>query len=388
MADVKIDQLIIVGNGFDKSIGFPTSYREFLIFLLKEEFDRIAEITTIRRNDISYMHNYDDNLLFKFYIKGNTTTTEKFKDFINIELIEKKDFDSFKNHQSIFFNFKSNFINALFNFKDENWGDIETIYYQYLLEEKNAKVFDLEKVNLINSQLDYIKKQLIFYLSSFEVNQVGVTLFGSNKFSEILKKRIKTELINPSNPKGNVKVIDRYFINFNYTDFLQKVFLKSSFKNNSEIIPIHGNIEDNLNHDQTNKDNLDNIIFGYGDEDNKDFDSLKNAGEDSLLKNIKTYNYQNNDNYKRLLGVLSKSRDFQVIIYGHSCSLSDRVLLREIFENDKCRSIRVLHHSGIDSYYRTIYNISRIFKENRNVREKVEFFDASDEIPQVVLLNK
>jgi len=241
---------------------------------------------------------------------------------------------------------------------------------------------------LINSQLDYIKKQLIFYLSSFEVNQVGVNLFGSNKFSEILKKRIKTELINPSNPKGNVKVIDRYFINFNYTDFLQKVFLKSSFKNNSEIIPIHGNIEDNLNHDQTNKDNLDNIIFGYGDEDNKDFDSLKNAGEDSLLKNIKTYNYQNNDNYKRLLGVLSKSRDFQVIIYGHSCSLSDRVLLREIFENDKCRSIRVLHHSEIDSYFRTIYNISRIFKENRNVREKVEFFHTSDKIPQAVLLNK
>ena len=387
MASVEIDQLIIVGNGFDKSIGFPTSYREFLIFLLKEEFDRIAEISTIRRNDISYMHNYDDNLLFKFYSKGNATT-EKFKDFINRELIEKKDFDSFKNHQSIFFNFKSNFINALFNFKDENWGDIETIYYQYLLAEKNANVFDLERVNLINSQLDYIKKQLIFYLSSFEVNQVGVNLFGSNKFSEILKKRIKTELINPSNPKGNVKVIDRYFINFNYTDFFQKIIHKSSFKYNSEIISIHGNIEDCLDDYGTIKNNLDNIIFGYGDEDNEDFDSLKNAGEDSLLKNIKTYNYQNNDNYKRLLGVLSKSRDFQVIIYGHSCSLSDRVLLREIFENDKCKSIRVLYHSGIASYYRTIYNISRIFKENRNVREKVEFFHASDKIPQAVLLNK
>jgi hypothetical protein len=62
------------------------------------------------------------------------------------------------------------------------------------------------------------------------------------------------------------------------------------------------------------------------------------------------------------------------------------VLLREIFENDKCKSIRILHYSGIDSYYKTVYNISRIFKENKNVREKVESFDDSDKIPQDDLL--
>jgi hypothetical protein len=385
MAAKQIDQLIIVGNGFDKSIGFPTSYSEFLLFLLKEEFDRIAEISAIRRNDISFMHNYDDNLLFEFYLRRNYNKG-LFLKTIDKELIQKKDFYSFRKLTDVYFRFKSDFIQKLFDFKDENWGDIETIYYRHLLAAKDAKVFDLEKVNLINSQLDYIKKQLIFYLSSFKMAQVKVDFFGPNKFSDILNKKNKTELINPTSPKGNVKVIDRYFINFNYTDFLKKIFDKSDFKDNSEIIPIHGNIEDNLNHDHTIKDNLDNIIFGYGDEDNEDFDSLKNAGTDSLLKNIKTYNYQNNNNYKKLLGVLTRSKDFQVIIYGHSCSLSDRVLLREIFENDKCKSIRVLHHSGIDSYYRTIYNISRIFKENRNVREKVVSFDKLDEIPQDNLL--
>jgi hypothetical protein len=387
MAD--IDQLIIIGNGFDKSIGFPTSYKEFLIFLLKKELTTIAlgeKANSVKRFDNRYYE--ANNPLFEFYFTEHVAQ-QKFESFIKDNLNKKEEFQEFFfEHPKTFFDYKSNFIKTLFNFKNNNWGDIETIYYNFLLAEKNSKCFDSNQVNLLNLQLDYIKKELIEYLSKFEMGKDKGLHFGKNQFSEILEKKIKIELFNPATWRGNVNVKNYYFINFNYTSSLSDIVKTTHFRDYSEIISIHGNIEDNLDGDSKIKKNLDNIIFGYGDEDNEDFDSLKNSGENSLLKNIKTYNYQNNDNYKKLLGILSRSRDFQVVLYGHSCALSDRVLLREIFENDKCKSIRILHYSGIDSYYKTVYNISRIFKENKNVREKVDSFDDLDQIPQDNLLKQ
>jgi len=390
MSVTKIDQLIIVGNGFDKSLGFPTSYREFLLFLLKKEFKNIAEKGNINGNLTSNTkYFYEDNLLFKFYFKKNFSINS-FEKYINDKLKTKKDFDSFFKLEYVSFEYQSTFVSQLFS-ENENWGDIEICFFENL-KRMHPNPRDVE---LLNSQLWYIKKELVSYLSKFQLSPIKVSNFGPNKFKDCISKKINSNVLDSKTSEKKIIVSDRYFINFNYTNFLEDVINNTSFKDSSDIISIHGNIQD-IQDIQDIKDNqvidsdievdLDDIIFGYGDEDNKDFDNLKNAGIDSLLKNIKTYNYQNNNNYKKLLGVLTRSKDFQVIIYGHSCSLSDRVLLREIFENDKCKSIRVLHHSGIDSYYRTIYNISRIFKENRNVREKVESFDKSDKIPQDNLL--
>ena len=123
MSVAEIDQLIIVGNGFDKSIGFPTSYSEFLLFLLKEEFDRIAEISAIRRNDISFMHNYDDNLLFEFYLRRNYNKGSFLKT-IDEELIQKKDFYSFRKLTDVYFRFKSDFIQKE---SIRYWRDIQSI---------------------------------------------------------------------------------------------------------------------------------------------------------------------------------------------------------------------------------------------------------------------
>lgn len=384
MSVTKIDQLIIVGNGFDKSIGFPTSYREFLLFLLIKEFKNIAKKGNIIGNltsNIKYF--YEENPLFKFYFKKNITI-DRFEKYINDKLKTKKDFDSFFKLEHVSFEYKSTFVSQLFS-ENENWGDIEICFFENLKRMQPHPI----NVEVLNSQLWYIKKELVSYLSKFQLAPIKVSKFGPNKFKDCISKKINSNVFDSKTSEKKIIVSDRYFINFNYTNFLEDVIKNTSFKDSSDIISIHGNIKDVQDDQVIDSDievDLDDIIFGYGDEDNKDFDNLKNAGIDSLLKNIKTYNYQNNNNYKKLLGLLKRSKDFQVIIYGHSCSLSDRVLLREIFENDKCKSIRVLHHSGIDSYYRTIYNISRIFKENRNVREKVEPFDKLDEIPQDNLL--
>ena len=51
------------------------------------------------------------------------------------------------------------------------------------------------------------------------------------------------------------------------------------------------------------------------------------------IMSIRTFKYSKNGNYRDLLRFLN-SNDFQVCVYGHSCGLSDRVMLNEIFEHD------------------------------------------------------
>ncbi|EAR11706.1 hypothetical protein PI23P_00840 [Polaribacter irgensii 23-P] len=360
-----LDQIVIIGNGFDKSIGCPSSYREFLFFLLKKEITKVC-------NEENHQPN-------KFYEAKNPIFTFHFIRFVGKEnflsAIDKiktiKDVRLFFEKDIVMYRFISPFIEELFNTENDNWGDIEVIYYKSLLSISKK---DNQNIPLLNSQLEFIRDELLKYLSDLNLVTSAVHRFGPNDFSDILLKETRANGVNNSSTKKEVRLDNICFINFNYTNFLNEIISKTEFKN-SKVISIHGNIN-----------NKEDVIFGYGDEDNEDFNNLKNDGRNVLLKHIKTYNYQNNDNYKKLLVFLSRSKDFQVVIYGHSCSLSDKVLLREIFENNKCKSIRVLHYKGSKNYYDILYNISRVFQKNKQVREKVNPFDELDEIPQIDLV--
>ena len=67
-------------------------------------------------------------------------------------------------------------------------------------------------------------------------------------------------------------------------------------------------------------------------------------------------------------------------IVGHSCGLSDRVLLKTVFENPKCENIFIFHHGknlkerDKDYFYKTI-QIARHFKNKALMRKKVKSFN-------------
>jgi hypothetical protein len=123
------------------------------------------------------------------------------------------------------------------------------------------------------------------------------------------------------------------------------------------------------------------IIFGFGDEHDDDYKGFENKNNNELFQHIKSFNYLKTSNYQDLIRFIYAS-EFQVCIMGHSCGLSDRTMLKEIFEHDNCKSILIYYHKwGNDinqnDYVEKTYEISRHFTDKGTMRKKVVSFDKS-----------
>lgn len=101
-----------------------------------------------------------------------------------------------------------------------------------------------------------------------------------------------------------------------------------------------------------------------------------------IIENIKTYKYLSNSNYDSLNHFINSDKLYQVIIIGHSCQLSDKVLLNEIFSNERCFSIKIYHYKGAEEFRKKTMSISRITEDPKLLRNKVFRFDEQNAIPQ------
>jgi hypothetical protein len=147
-------------------------------------------------------------------------------------------------------------------------------------------------------------------------------------------------------------------------------------KGKSKVINIHGNI-----------DNLMDVIFGYGDENSKEYKEIENS-EDIFLENIKSFKYLKNENYDNLREFI-EGRIYEVYILGHSCSVTDRILLKKVFENKNCISIKIIPRNGdentrLENYRKISFNIARNFDDNGLMRDKViPFKDCIISLPNI-----
>lgn len=115
------------------------------------------------------------------------------------------------------------------------------------------------------------------------------------------------------------------------------------------------------------------MIFGYGDELDNTYKKIEELQDNDFLENIKSINYHETRNYRRLLEFI-ESGIYQVFIMGHSCGNSDRTLLNTLFEHDNCASIKVYYwqqENGSDNYSDLIRNISRNFNDKPKMRDIV-----------------
>ena len=88
-----------------------------------------------------------------------------------------------------------------------------------------------------------------------------------------------------------------------------------------EIDNIHGRLDDESS-----------VIFGYGDEVDSYYKRMEDLNENELLRHAKSFGYFKNHNYRKLISFLASDK-YEVWIAGHSCGLSDRVMLKKIFEH-------------------------------------------------------
>lgn len=386
----------MIGNGFDLAHGIPSSYWDFMhnywkksftdYYNLSGELYKCEEFETIKDIPKSY-----------------------FKDYKEFVAFLTKYTDSHKKLNSFFFKLSKHLLKW-------DWVDVETAYYDELLFCKPPITTKQQDIAKLNKDFEKVKDLLEEYLTNVVdetiINRQIITAVKSiireglilNDLSENGLSQITDEIfdrikpfIGPE-PNNNIdqdfltrfereilkdhlnfefdrnylfkylrnKSIsnDLYrplnFLTFNYTN-IEDYYFKE--EHDDSVIHIHGELNAKNNP----------IIFGYGDELDDSYKEIERLNNNHYLDNVKSINYANTNNYKRLLELVNSGL-FQVYVLGHSCGNSDRTLLNTIFEHDNCVSIKPFFYQETevkDDYLKIYKNISRNFNDKAKLRDRV-----------------
>ncbi|MEZ4840414.1 MAG: AbiH family protein [Flavobacteriaceae bacterium] len=406
-----MNRIVLIGNGFDLAHGMKTSYNHFINDYWYNTIEAIKNIAAGRTFE-------NDEILIKscpprVFIADNSFESLK-------KAIKEQNFPEI--------HFKNNFLKIITRKSYlNNWVDIENEYYFYLKEAlgSNKNAYDVEQLNI---DFKRIKELLCEYLIKVEndfrknygenapriKNVIGNKIYYPYKYKDLSEKFINKEfdvfkeyilkmreyryddvprkylnILSTIDNNNSFDEIRNALFSENSKDFTsliptQTLFLNFNYTSTDHLYydPKNHNI-DSANdltdskymhiHGTTVFDDKNPIIFGYGDEIDEDYKTIEKLNDNRYLENIKSINYLETDNYKKLLDFVN-SDDYQIFIFGHSCGVSDRTLLNTIFEHDNCASIKVFYHQkneNEDNYSDVIRNISRNFNDKAKMRDRV-----------------
>ena len=380
-----INKLFLIGNGFDLALGLKTSYNDFLLWILKENI--IKAINSggkqfapfpkykgrydefLRENTQRTVYGYSTNNIFDILLSKSyhldKSKLEKTSDLYNL-------FDFCKTYGvEIVTENKEGIFSNILNDSSFGWVDIEGIYFKFIKEilNENNKRIPLEYIDILNDEFEMIIFELKRYLKTINTDIAkDNAILHLNHFDNPITEK---EILESDNSK--IKTNLNYFLNFNYTDSLKNVLKYSKIKNT--VNHIHGELS-NLNG---------SIVFGFGDEMDSIYRELEELNDNRFFKYIKSFQYFKSENYRELLRFLN-ANEYQVCIYGHSCGLSDRIMLNEIFEHENCKSIKIYFYQndlGETDFTNKTMEISRHFNSNKIMRTKIVNENSLNTIPQV-----
>ena len=426
MSEVEINRLILIGNGFDLAHGLETSFNNFINYCTFEMLNVISEKYKNRNidnhflisNDIVDIDAINENaknlktildhvehlITFNYLISREKFFIAKLqKKFSYFNLDEKyvkyrkdinyseqfnqiysdenfhKQFKSFYGEYGYTLNYLNGEIikNKLFKFifnnckADKNWGGIEHDFYKTLLnveefyKEENTQS---KKIDKLNKEFENIIDYFIYYMISVVSKQKTERLskIAKHLMQPVNDGELSTEL---RDRIGQLPIVikEHMFLNFNYTNTIEKYITKSPVSVEGKRDPIHVQIHGRL------EDSASGIIFGYGDELDSSYKELEDKNDNRYLKYSKSLHYLYKNNYQKLLDFLEQNK-YQVYIWGHSCATSDRVLLQTIFEHENCVSIKPFYYQdkkGNDNFADLCANISRSFTDKKKFRDLV-----------------
>ena len=365
-----MNRLILIGNGFDLALGLKTGYSDFVIWLMKKYLAKAAGNRGVQSKIVDHANGYVKNPLFSVeWTNSYVFEKEEFGRITNINLLNQ-----FISKYRIQFKNESKFYSRIIShFGQKGWVDIEKIFYEILLECLKPNNYTIEN---LNSDLYFLKSELEEYLiectsSEIDWSELGLTM--TSQFNAPFNPRL---IQNPNKVNVSPKPDRICFLNFNYTASVSRFlkFFKGYTESFVEEIPIHGKLRDTENP----------IIFGFGDELDAYYEKLENRNDNKFFEHIKSFKYLQATNYHKLIRFIDSS-NFEVFIYGHSCGLSDRTMLREIFEHENCKSIKIYFHqrtNGSNDFEEKTMEISRHFSNKGIMRRKIVDKKQCASIPQ------
>ena len=399
-----MNRLVLIGNGFDLAHGLKTSYADFINWYWEEWGKRLMGEKKYKEEDEFCLFELSNK-----YGIGNWYLVKGlyFQD-INMnarEFIKKVKMDS----NLCSFKYKSPFFERINKqIESKGWVDIENEYYlllkKYAIENPSKK----DVVNL-NKQLQFLQDKLIEYLSEINkqdvdiIKEIGEKIFAPINSSDVAINATATlnDYIYWCKKQGDEvwkKKLYNYGIgneyNFSYLNDIERYCNEPSiftdypkaFRLPDNIMLLDFNytktavqyIPDGKqiffhNHIHGEVDNPQNVIFGYGDELDNDYNAIQNINDNDYLNNVKSIRYLESSNYRSVLSFVDAA-PFQVCIMGHSCGNSDRTLLNTLFEHRNCISIKPYYYikeNGEDNYLELVQNISRNFTDMKLFRDRV-----------------
>lgn len=350
-----MNDLYLIGNGFDLAHGLETSYNHFLLWYLNDFLRQLWD-----------KEEFDDKLMNIKCINRRYRVPSDFRSVS--ELLNWLEGYNYKITTHDFFD------KIIRNYRDKRWVDIEYEYYMALVEiyrslEKSDVIrsdFHFNQVKPLNDCFESIKKKLVEYLGE----HIKIKFEYKNyQMEDVLFDGVFNE-------KGIRSEKEMLFVCFNYTQTMG-IYLNNSILE-KDVIYIHGKLNGSSNP----------VIFGYGDEMDPHYEKVENLNNNEFLKNIKSFNYFKTDNYQKVIRFIEgEGSEFTVKILGHSCGLSDRILLNTIFEHPNCKNIKIFHYEKSpteNDYFEKTQEISRHFKASKKgeMRMKIVPFDRYSAIPQ------
>lgn len=325
---MNIDNLLIVGNGFDLNLGLKTQYKDFIgdDYCSSKEFNKYAK------------SNYELANGIKRYSKGELWSGIE-NDLAEISLevhkIREEERDYGRKHAF------------------DNPSDIQS--FSSLLTGREYDLLNLSRHNRFLDQYVNLKAALCSYLCSICNNS------RLNELSEAYKLVIG--LINQSE--------NTYIVDFNYTSSIASImnefYIKRYRHDASEfltekLIKIHGGHEDK------------NIVFGVQD------DVLINPSHTFLRKGVSPHLWD-----KMLVSDLMSMTRKEIHIFGHSLGASDHTQFRDYFTdfsgNKKDRAKLSIYHHGTPCFY-------SLFKEiDALTGNQLTRFKASHDLSMVNIKN-
>ena len=406
-----MNRLVLIGNGFDLAHGLKTSYKDFIDWYWNKVLYELSLCSEKVWSD----------QLCTFIIKSNNYTWHSFM-FYSLSTLNPPNgseviCDILNDKENFEVKFLTLFGRIIKSIETKKWVDIENDYYSLLYDPIQIK--EDKSLKELNEQLDYIKKLLAEYLlvvqngalSKSIINkdlkdkmfapiklceiavsaQDSLRIFIKNRladsefnikdlyerwdkewnltinsekskqiknFEEILKYIGIDEFTDEEIPDDFLFPHNMMLLNFNYTEIADQYIKNSIF----DVNHIHGDLN-----------NVEGMIFGYGDELDQNYKKIQNLNNNEYLKNSKSIRYLEADNYRNMLNFI-ESGPYQIYIMGHSCGNSDRTLLNTLFEHQNCASIKPFYYKkddNSDTYLEIVKNISRNFTNMKLMRDRV-----------------
>jgi hypothetical protein len=361
-----MNRLVIIGNGFDLAHDLKTSYADFINWYWEQRVNGfLDEMTSVSADPLCTFKMNDSFKCWKtFALQLSRVNKKSGKDVV-------KDIRS--NPAKYGVKFSLLFGDIIKNVESKGWVDIENDYYQ-LLKRYTESTDCSHSVKELNEQLAYLKERLVEYLRTIGTNQYKkelhnpmIEFFDPADFSTEGKKKA---LENMRLENTNLEEIQN---NFEEQKKLRPERIMLLSFNYTATAKMYGNFNVEFNYIHGDLEHPKNIIFGYGDDLDKNYKDILDRNDKELLKNNKSTKYLETRHYHDMLEFLMAA-PFQVLIMGHSCGNSDRTLLNTVFEHENCVSIKPFYHKwddGSDNYLELVQNISRNFTNMRLFRDRV-----------------